>query len=130
MRSAVLALLLLLAAGCGGTANRGDTSKADGAPLRTLCPGVHLAVDSLVVSDPASRTVFADQVARLRAAGTKDSQQTLEPLIQAAQELLAVKTDQQFFVARDDVHAAVVKVDTGCVAVGSPILHSGPHQSG
>ncbi|MGO4255442.1 hypothetical protein [Marmoricola sp. RAF53] len=127
---ALLALALLLVAGCGAAATTAADDEPKGVPLKSLCPGVHLAVDALVVSDPTSRTVFADQVRRLSRAARGATRTTLAPLVDAAEELVRVRTEQDFFVARDDVHAAVVQVDGGCVAAGSPILHGGPHQAG
>lgn len=131
MRSLLTLVVLLLAAGCGSSSHEQvATEEPPGLPLKSLCPGVHLVVDSLVVSDPTSRTVFADQLERLRAVAADGTSDALAPLIAAAATLHEVETNEDFFAARDELHAAVVEVDAACAAAGSPIQHSGPHPAG
>lgn len=124
--SAALLLVLLGAVGCGHGGSSASGAQGGRAGLRSVCPGAHFTIDSLVASDPQSQAVFVDQLERLRAAGTTEVRADLAPLIAAAAVLRAAGRGPNFPHARDGLHAAVVALNAHCVAVGSPILHGGP----
>ncbi|MET3962550.1 ABC-type glycerol-3-phosphate transport system substrate-binding protein [Marmoricola sp. OAE513] len=133
MRLVLIAAALSVVAGCSGS-TQGDAADGSAGPssagtvaLRVLCPEVHTAVDGLVASSPASQHAFVEALERLSSAGTAEARQTLTPLVDAAEALEEAGVGPDFYAARDGIHPAVQRVDSACVAVGSPILHAGPH---
>ncbi|MFL6156409.1 MAG: hypothetical protein ACJ72D_09970 [Marmoricola sp.] len=129
---ATLALGVTLSAavvGCGSSS--GDARTGAATPgnviLKALCPGVHADYDALVASDPASVSRFLDELRRLHRASNSEARAALDPVIVAAQGLREAGTGSGFYAARDAQYQAVVTLSGRCSAVGSPILHAGPH---
>lgn len=127
-----LALAVVTGCGAGGSADSAGTTGTAATPvgtvaLKPLCPQVHALVDALVVSTPSVQRTFAEQVQRLYDAADAEAQAALTPLLAAADALVEAGVGDGFFAARDGIHRGVQAVDTDCKAVGSPILHGGPH---
>ena len=126
----VLVVVLALVAGCGGSSSDdpGAAGPAYGAvPLAGLCPQVHRAIDTLVVSNPGAQQQFVAELERIAAAGTRESRTALDPLLAAARALAAAGTGPDYATALNGIHPAQVAVDGACAGAGSPILHDGPH---
>lgn len=126
MRVQLVAAALFLVAGCGGSSSgaTGTTAPTSGtATLAGLCPLVHLAVDSLVVSNPAAQQAFVTELERISAAGTSESQAAIAPLLQAGRTLEHAGLGPGYDAALRGVYPAQVAVDAECVKVGSPLLH-------
>ena len=124
-RAALVALLLLLATGCGGAAESDDRADAaaGAVSLGAVCPGAHQVYDALVASNPASQAAFVDHLTSLRAAGDGAARDALDPVITAAKALAAAGRGPRFSTAQDQMYRAVLGLDAACRREGSYILH-------
>lgn len=124
-------LITCVLAACGTTSSASDattpTRTSSPASGRTLvleraCPGVHLAYDALVASDPASASAFEESVRRLSEIGVDETRAALAPVVDAAGSL-ATADPGSFAQARDGVYAAISRLSATCATLGAPILH-------
>jgi len=124
-RAAIAVVILLALAGCGEDAPepKSQVEPAGDVVLAAACPGAHVAYDNLVASNPASQTVFVDQLHELWVASDADARDALDPVIAAAKTLEAAGRGPNFSAAQDGVYQAVVGLDGRCRDVGSLILH-------
>ena len=121
-----LSLVLLVAVvGCGGNAPKPQqqAEPAGDVVLAAACPGAHVAYDNLVASNPASQTVFVDQLHELWVAADADARDALDPVIAAAKALEAAGRGPNFSTAQDGVYQSIVGLDADCREVGALILH-------
>lgn len=126
----VLVVVLALVAGCGASSadDPGTSGPEFGSvPLAGLCPQVHRAIDSLVVSNPEAQKQFVAELERIASAGTRESRAALDPLLAAGRVLVDAGTGPDYGTALRGIYPAQVAVDGACVRAGSPILHEGPH---
>ena len=124
VRGALVAVLLVLAAGCGGTDKANNQAGAAGdVVLEKACPGAHLSYDSLVASNPASQKAFVDQLQQLWIELDEEAREALSPVIKAAKTLEKAGRGPGFDDAQDGVYSSIVGLDADCRKVGSLILH-------
>lgn len=118
-------LCLVATAGCGSSRESSDRAEPTRTlSLRSACPGVHTAYDSLIASDPASAAVFHESVRRVWEAGVDETRHAVAPLLDAT-AVLADADRSSFPAARDGVYTAIVRLSASCATYGSPILHGG-----
>ena len=124
MRAAAV-LLLLVAAGCGGSSPKAHQSgdPAGKVRLAALCPSAHQVYDGLVASNPDSQVVFVDHLEDLRTVADAKARTALDPVIKAAKDLAAAGRGPNFSDAQDAMYQAVVGLDASCRKAGSYILH-------
>jgi hypothetical protein len=128
-RLTVLWRVTCLLSSCGTTSSGNDPTTPTSSPdpghtlvLARACPGVHLAYDALVASDPASTSAFEESVRRLSEIGVDETRTALAPVLDAAGTL--AKADREAFPqARDGVYAAISRLSATCATLGAPILH-------
>jgi hypothetical protein len=128
-RTAVLVAFLALT-GCGsGEGRRGPSDSGSGGhvTLKALCPGVHYYFDRLVASEPVSQSAFVSELERFDTSANAVARAALAPVIAAAKTLEKSGVGPDFSGARDANYAAISDLSAKCSALGSPILHGGPH---
>lgn len=124
VRGALVAALLVLAAGCGGNEKANSQADAPGdVVLEKACPGAHLSYDALVASNPASQKAFVDQLEQLWIELDQDARDALSPVIKAAKTLEKAGRGPGFDDAQDGVYTSIVGLDADCRKAGSLILH-------
>ena len=118
-------LLVLLVAGCGGTAPKAhrDTEPGGNVQLQAICPGAHQVYDGLVASNPASQSAFVQHLEDLRTVADSEARSALDPVIQAAKDLASAGRGSDFSTAQDAMYQSVVGLDADCRENGSYILH-------
>lgn len=125
MSRAALVVALLLATGCSGTTPQARQEGDPPGDLDTgaICPGAHQVYDALVASNPQSQVAFRDQLRALRTAADAQARDALDPVVTAADALVAAGRGPDFGAAQDGVYESIVQLDEDCRAAGAFILH-------